>query len=146
MTPLPSRERLSVVFAVVNSALRTASMRRQSRGSSFLYFSNHSATAAAICGVADDVPPPFSRTASVQPYLAHGMFGVYAERAAFMTLSGPKLPSIVLSPGNPAYGCPLAMTPHAAMTRPNRAGYTMCRVGIPLKLLPAAATRHRPAR
>src|SRR5678815_1900821 len=98
MTPLPSRERLSEVFAVVNSALRTASMRRQSRGSSFLYFSNQSATAAATCGVADDVPPPLSRTASVQPYRAHGMFGVYAEMAAFMTLSGPKFPSIVLSP------------------------------------------------
>src|SRR5688500_19698346 len=46
----------------LNRALRTASTRRQSRGSSFLYFSNQSATAAATCGVADDVPSPLRRT------------------------------------------------------------------------------------
>jgi hypothetical protein len=88
-------------LAVVKSAFRTASTRRQSPGSTALYLSIQSAAAAAICGVAEDVPAPLRRTCSGQPYTAHGMFGVYAPSAYCMTLSGPKFPSIV-RPGSRA--------------------------------------------
>jgi hypothetical protein len=73
--PLPKCSRFPFI-AVSNSALRTASTRRQVRGSTFLYFSIHSAAAAATCGVAADVPSPLSRTMSSQPKRAHGMLGV----------------------------------------------------------------------
>ena len=74
-TPLPKCFS-SPFLAVENRALRTASTRRQSRGSSFLYFSIHIAAAAATCGVAAEVPSPFRRTVFGQPNRAQGMFGV----------------------------------------------------------------------
>src|SRR4026209_2208078 len=99
--PLPKCFLSDFSFAELNSALRTASTRRQSRGNSFLYFSNHRVAAAATCGVAAEVPSPFNRTIDAQPNRAQGMFGVYAAIAAFIADSGPKLPSRVV-PVRPA--------------------------------------------
>ena len=78
------------------------------------------------------------------PNRAHGMLGVKADMAVRIFEPGPAFPSILLA-GMWKYGLPSAIAPHAAITRLNRAGYTVRLVGSPPKLLPAAHTTTTPA-
>ena len=53
------------------------------------------ATAAAICGVAEEVPAPLSRTSWPQPQRAQGILGVNAASAVAIAAGGPQFPCIV---------------------------------------------------
>jgi hypothetical protein len=76
------------------------------------------AAAAAICGVADEVPAPCKDTLSVVPNCAHGILGEYAETAVFIKARGPKLPCISVScvPQALLHGRWSNVTPQAATT------------------------------
>ena len=66
-----------VLFALPNSAARTISTFIQCSVqvlNAVLFFVIHKAAAAAICGVAADVPRPSKSTTELQPNFAHGMF------------------------------------------------------------------------
>src|SRR5262245_14761693 len=92
--PLPKyvAESGDPVKADANRAFLAASIFSQpcQAAMEFLYFCNQSAAAAAICGVAEDVPAPSISTMAPQLISAHDEFGVYAASAeSFILLCGP---------------------------------------------------------